>query len=188
MNMKKNAIAAAIMFVACTNVNAASAAPDQGSGTVEFIGSIIDAPCSVAPESVDQTVQMGEVSNSTLSNYGHGSTQKFNVKLEGCSFDTAKSVDVLFSGIPDVDAKNSLALQGFAKGAAIELSNMSTGDVIELGKAASFSNLTDGTNILKFGATLVSTVTAPDVPDESRAAAIVPGDFNATANFVLTYK
>lgn len=38
-------------------------AADQGHGTVTFTGSIIDAPCSIAPESIDQTVNLGQISN-----------------------------------------------------------------------------------------------------------------------------
>ncbi|MDI6978669.1 type 1 fimbrial protein, partial [Serratia sp. Se-RSBMAAmG] len=32
------------------------------SGKVTFTGSIIDAPCSIAPGSVDQTVSLGAIS------------------------------------------------------------------------------------------------------------------------------
>ncbi len=189
MKINKTTIAAAMLFAICANVHAeeeieppvgGSSNPNQGSGTVEFIGSIIDAPCSINPKSAKQTVDMGQVSNATLGVYEKGPMQQFDILLEGCEITTAKSVEVKFTGDSDDSAKGSLALQGNAKGAAIELKNISSGEVIEIGKATKFDDLFDGSNTLKFGATLVKT--AKDRKD------IVPGDFDAIANFVLTYK
>jgi type 1 fimbria pilin len=157
-----------------------SPSPNQGSGAVNFVGAIVDAPCSIDPESTDQTVNMGQVANASLAVNGKGQVNMFNIKLEGCALDTAKSVDVKFSGAADATAKTNLALQGDAKGAAIELKNMSTGEKIELGKVTSFTDLMDGTNTLKFGATLVKTATGEEE--------IIPGEFSAIADFVLAYK
>lgn len=178
MNMKKSSIAAAMLIAVFANVSHAQ--PNQGSGTVEFVGSIIDAPCSISPDTTDQTVSMGEVSNAYLDVNGEGIVNPFSIKLEGCVLETAESVDVTFTGAADVTDVTSLALQGEAKGAAIQLSNMNTGKKIELGKATSFAGLMDGTNTLKFGANLVKTAA-----DKS---GITPGEFNTTANFVLAYK
>ncbi|MGX5835981.1 fimbrial protein [Aeromonas piscicola] len=178
MNMKRSSIAAAMLIAVFANV--AHAETNQGSGTVEFVGSIIDAPCSISPETADQTVSMGQVSNASLDVNGQGIMNQFDIKLEGCVLETAQSVDVKFTGAADADAATDLALQGEAKGAAIELKNMSTGEKIELDKATSITGLMDGTNSLKFGATLVKTAA-----DKS---GITPGEFNATADFVLSYK
>ncbi|PVZ83013.1 fimbria A protein [Serratia sp. S1B] len=172
---KKNTIAAVMLFALSSGVQAAN----QGSGSVNFVGSIIDAPCSITPENLDQTVNMGEVSNATLGVAGKGDTQPFQIKLVGCDLETAKSVDVTFKGIADAAGKDKLAIQGSAAGAAIEMVNKSDGTAIELGKATSFANLVDDSNTLKFGATLVSTAERED---------IVPGAFTANADFMLTYK
>ncbi|MGG5825548.1 MULTISPECIES: fimbrial protein [Aeromonas] len=175
--MKKTTAAAAMLCALCTNVNAA---PAQGSGTVNFVGAIVDAPCSITPESVDQTVQMGSISNATLDTYGESASQQFNIKLAGCALETAKSVDVTFNGAADNTAKDQLQLQGPAKGAAIEMMNVNSGEKIVLGKASNFDGLVDGSNTLKLSAKLVKT--AADKDD------IVPGNFTATTNFVLAYK
>ncbi|MDQ8027053.1 type 1 fimbrial protein, partial [Staphylococcus aureus] len=45
-------------------------AADQGHGTVEFWGSIIDAPCSIDPNSGDQRVPLGQVSANALKDGG----------------------------------------------------------------------------------------------------------------------
>lgn len=177
--MKKTTVAAAMLFALCaTNVYAEDAGvPNQGNGTVNFVGAIIDAPCSIAPESVDQTINMGQVANATLDTYGESAPQNFDIKLEGCALETAKSVDVTFTGVADNTAKDELQLQGFAKGAAIKMKNMFSGEDIVLGKATSFDGLVDGSNKLSFSAKLVKTT-----------GDIVPGDFTATTNFVLAYK
>ncbi|MEX6366624.1 hypothetical protein AB6F62_00565 [Providencia huaxiensis] len=49
----------------------------QGSGTVTFSGSIIEAPCSIAPGEENQEVPLGQVSNVTLDNGGESSAQPF---------------------------------------------------------------------------------------------------------------
>ena len=63
MNTKKIAFIAAMLSGAVmANANAA----DQGHGKVTFTGSIIDAPCSISPDSIDQTVSLGQISNACL--------------------------------------------------------------------------------------------------------------------------
>ncbi|MBU5899673.1 fimbrial protein, partial [Vibrio cholerae O1] len=73
-------------------------AADQGHGKVNFIGSIIDAPCSIAPESIDQTVDLGQVSNVALKNGGSSNPRSFDIKLEQCDTTTLKSVSTTFTG------------------------------------------------------------------------------------------
>lgn len=186
--MKKSTIAAAMLLALTANVYAAdegegegsTGTPNQGHGTVEFVGAIIDAPCSISPESADQTVDMGQIANKTLEVYGEGAPQSFDIKLEGCVIDTAKSVGVKFKGISHDGSDTQLALEGLAKGAAIEMMNASTGDTITLGQETMFEDLVDGTNILKFSAKLVNVA--------AKADEIVPGDFRATTDFVLAYQ
>ena len=50
MKLNKLMLATVIAFASASVAHAAS---NQGSGKVTFTGEIIDAPCSVAPESVD---------------------------------------------------------------------------------------------------------------------------------------
>lgn len=54
MKLNKTILAAGLVLGFASMANAA----DQGHGTVTFTGSIIDAPCSIAPESIDQTVNL----------------------------------------------------------------------------------------------------------------------------------
>lgn len=194
MMMKKTAVAAAMLFALTANVAFAAeeiidppappapTAPtvNQGSGDITFVGAIIDAPCSISPESSDQTVEMGQVSNATLANNGEGRMQDFTIKLEGCDFKTAASVDVTFTGMADGTAVDKLALNGTAKGAAIQMLNQQSGKAIELGKASNISGLAVGDNEIKFGAKLVKTASTKDD--------IIPGEYSAKTHFVMQYK
>lgn len=49
-----------------TASSAAFADVNGGSGTIHFTGTVIDAPCSIAPESIEQTVELGSVALSSL--------------------------------------------------------------------------------------------------------------------------
>ncbi|MCE1644729.1 type 1 fimbrial protein, partial [Enterobacter hormaechei] len=69
---------------------------NQGSGTVKFTGSIIDAPCSIKNTNVE--VDMGAVSNVVLKDGGRSASKPFKIELVGCTFDTQKSVKTTFTG------------------------------------------------------------------------------------------
>lgn len=60
-----------MLFGAATIANAADV------GKVTFFGTIVDAPCSVAAESLDQTVPLGFISMNALENKGESI---FNVR------------------------------------------------------------------------------------------------------------
>ncbi|APJ70078.1 PixA protein [Escherichia coli] len=48
--MMKSVLGIAVAIAFCSAANAA----DQGQGKVNFKGTVIDAPCGIAPESADQ--------------------------------------------------------------------------------------------------------------------------------------
>ncbi|MDH1321666.1 type 1 fimbrial protein, partial [Enterobacter bugandensis] len=67
MKLKKiSTIVSLSLIMACSTAMAAPATDSQGHGTVTFKGAIIEAPCSIAADSVDQTVQLGQVSSAAL--------------------------------------------------------------------------------------------------------------------------
>lgn len=176
MYMKKTLLAAVIAF---GSVSLAQAA-DQGGGKVTFTGSIIDAPCSISPEAADQTVELGQISNISLQNGGKSVPRNFTIDLESCSFGTpgAKNkVNVTFSGSESAGSKNMLGITGSAKGASVVITD-GAGTPLDLGQASKAQALQEGKNSLKFAAYLQG---------DGASAAIVPGDFQATADFKLAY-
>lgn len=152
-------------------------AKDEGHGTVTFTGSIIDAPCSITPESSDQTVDLGQVSNLALKDGGRSIPQVFSIKLEQCDTTTSKTVTTTFSGTASAANPDLLGLTGSAKGASIGIST-TTGTPIKLGKASPAQALLNGSNNLDFAAYLQG---------DGASATIVPGEFKSVANFALDY-
>ena len=59
----KSALASMVLLAGSASIAQAAGA---GSGTVTFEGAIIEAACSIKPESVDQTVSLGQVARSQL--------------------------------------------------------------------------------------------------------------------------
>ncbi len=155
-------------------------AADQGGGQVRFEGIIIDAPCSIDPESADRTVNMGQISNKEL-NGGKTArtTHNFEIKLENCSLETLRNVTVTFSGTKDGNNDELLGIVGNAAGAGIRLTYAGSDNPIKLGVATNPAELIEGNNVLLFGATLKGSQAAVDV---------TPGDFSAITTFALNYQ
>lgn len=177
MNAKKIAMIAAIVT---GSLMANAYAVDQGHGKVTFTGSIIDAPCSINPDSIDQTVSLGQVSNVALKAKGNTGTsvpRNFEIKLENCDITTLKSVETTFTGAEGANA-GSLGITGTAKGASIILAN-GDGEQIKLGDASEAHELAEGSNTLLFSAYLQG---------DGASATVTPGDFTAIADFTLAYQ
>ncbi|ENT3641911.1 fimbrial protein, partial [Salmonella enterica] len=89
--MRNNKIVLAMAtagMMCCTSAFATDIpANNAGGGTIEFTGSVIEAPCSIVPESQNIQVKLGQVSNKTLKSDGlTSSPQPIDIKLTGCEF------------------------------------------------------------------------------------------------------
>jgi len=182
--MKLNKIMIATLMA--MGVSSFSYAADQGHGKVNFKGSIIDAPCTVHPDSIDQTVDLGQVSNRVLADGGKSELRPFSIKLENCDFGTpaAKNkVTTTFNGVVAPETNNKLLnISGSASGAGVGIQSYQGEDVV-MGKPTSAVELAgNGDNELKFSGYLQG------LSSDSAAVAIVPGDFTAVANFQLAYQ
>lgn len=178
--MKKSLIALSkFSLFAVSSVHAAG-----GTGKVTFTGSIIDAPCSIAPGSLDQTVPLGAISNVVLAangNTGSSSAKPFHIELEDCVIATPGTKDkvtVTFTGTASPYDAESLALVGGdASGASIVLT-AADGSKVKLNTATVGQTVIDGKNTLTFAAS---------VKGGGATATIVPGTFQVPTNFVLNY-
>ncbi|EBU9317908.1 long polar fimbrial protein LpfA [Salmonella enterica subsp. enterica serovar Amager] len=83
------AMAAAGMMCATSAFAAgAIATTDAGGGTMTFTGSVIDAPCSIVPDSQNIKVDLGQVSMKSLSAVDkHTDPVPVTITLTGCSFE-----------------------------------------------------------------------------------------------------
>ncbi|CAI1165479.1 Fimbria A protein precursor [Serratia entomophila] len=184
--MKLNKIMmAAVLAFGVTSV-AHAAVKDQGHGTVTFKGAIIDAPCSITPESVDQTVNLGQVSNVALKDGGQSTPKNFQIKLENCELISGEkdpnknnTVAITFTGASSASDSSLLGITGTAKGAGIAITD-GAGKLIELGKASSAQALGNGGNTLSFSAYLQGS--------KASGAVVTPGDFQSVADFTLAYQ
>lgn len=91
-NFKRSVLATA--FISSAFISQAFAA-DEGNGRVHFTGTVINAPCSIAPNSTDINVDLGQVSNKVLETGNkHSENVSYNIDLQDCdlSEQTAGSV------------------------------------------------------------------------------------------------
>ncbi|EPL9571632.1 fimbrial protein [Providencia rettgeri] len=157
-------------------------ATDMGHGKVNFKGSIIDAPCSISPDAIDQTVELGQISNMALVNGGKSSPRNFDIALENCDVTAlTKGVQLTFSGaVASFDKANkTLGIVGTGSGAGVQITNGS-GNVITLGTPTPFQNIQDGNNTLRFSAYLMG--------NGGDIKTITAGEFSSVADFTLSYE
>jgi len=175
--MKLNKLAIAMGFSLVMAAGATNAAvTDQGHGTVTIKGSIIDAPCSITPDTIDQVVPMGQVSNKQLKNKGKSNPQSFNIKLENCDLETGKNtVSITFTGMASKGNPALIGMTGSAEGASIGLTN-GAGELIKLGEPTDVT-IANGNNTLSFSAYLQG----------DGSSDVVPGAFQSTVDFNLVY-
>ncbi|HHR6139483.1 TPA: fimbrial protein [Providencia alcalifaciens] len=155
---------------------------DAGSGTVIFSGSIIEAPCSIAPGEENQEVPLGQVSNMILDNGDELSAQPFQIKLEGCNLKGDNQVAVTFKGTEAGKNTGYIQITGDTSGAAVKIMNAS-GSHIKINSSAK-QNYVEGSNTLRFQASLIG---VQQVDAQSKIIPVKPGKFQAMTNFTLAY-
>lgn len=183
--MKVNKINQAILAAAIAlGVTSMAQAADQGHGKVTFTGSIIDAPCSIAPDSVDQTVELGQISNVALKDGGKSTPRNFGIDLENCTFSTddkgglvKNKVTVTFTGMESAANNGLLGISGTAKGASVAITD-GDGQIIKLGQANKPYSMQSGNNKLTFAAY---------VQGDGAETAVTEGEFQAVADFTMAY-
>jgi len=183
MKLSNTMLAVIMAFGLTSSVVSVANAADQGHGKVTFKGAIIDAPCSINPESIDQVIELGQISNVALKDSGKSTPKNFSIKLEDCSFTAdatgnlnKNKVTVTFTGMESAGKNGLLGITGTAKGASVAITDGS-GQVIELGKPTKAQELQDGFNTLSFAAYVQG----------DGAATVTEGDFQTVADFTLAY-
>ena len=180
MKIKSRMIAAAVV----TSLMSAGAMADAGSGTVTFIGTVSDAPCNIAAESVDQTVPFGLVSKSYL-NADKEVMKNFQIKLEQCDTSLLKKASITFYGPGNATGAEIPAL-GVAKNVAIRLASANTGKAVIFGTKVD-NDLQSDTNILRFTAYVKKAAGATTTPPTS-APDVTEGEFRSIADFRMSYQ
>lgn len=173
--MIKTVISGAITMALFSSLAHAS----QGQGVVNFKGTVIEAPCGIAPDSVDQTIDFGQLSKSHLESGGISIKKNLDIKLVHCSAaELAKKgvVKVTFTGAFISNKTDELGTSGNT-GTAVVISNPD-GSFVKFDNTESIAHkLKPGDNTLRYS-TWVKKVTGGTLNE---------GDFVAVANFNLTY-
>ncbi|WP_454674607.1 fimbrial protein [Achromobacter pestifer] len=187
--MKKNQLARLIASIALGTACTAVLANDKPGGTVRFEGSIVEAPCSISSESLNQTVPMDQVSSAELKGGKKSTPKSFKIDLVGCDLEDAKkSVTATFTTSTPSDAYTGLvAIQGGARGASLGIAD-GRGEVIKMGDESSAVQINSTTPSLQFQAFLQGEQAEGEGGAGKQDVTIVPGAFYASVNFMLNYK
>lgn len=148
-------------------------------GTVNFVGQVVDAACSVSSDSIDQTVTLSQVRSSKLTTAGMVANQKedFNIKLEDCDITVSQNAAVIFNGQEDSTQPGSLANTagaGSASNVALQLYGPD-GQVLNIGDTSSTVTLINGENTIPLSVDYIATGEA------------TAGNVAATATFSMVY-
>lgn len=170
MKMIKTVMAGA---VAMALVSFGANAANQGQGVVNFKGTVIDAPCGIAPESADQSIDFGQISKSHLENDGISVKKDLNIKLVNC--EPNNTVKVTFTGATIDGAVNELGTAGNT-GTAVVISGQN-GKLVQFGSEGAAQSLKEGENTLHYSSWV----------KKATGGTVKEGDFTAVANFNLTY-
>ncbi|MBU5412449.1 fimbrial protein [Serratia ureilytica] len=168
-----------VSFILVGMTSSVCIAANQGSGKVTMTGSIISTPCALSPESIDQSVSLGQVMGTVLleaNGSGKSTPRNFSIDLENCDVIGSNSVSVTFSGVEGKDGR--LGISGTANGASIAFTDGS-GEVIKVGQPSKNFSLQSGNNTLPFSVYLQG----DGIPGNIRA-----GDYQAMADFTMSYQ
>ncbi|HHH8069109.1 fimbrial protein [Escherichia marmotae] len=159
--------------VAMALVSFGANAANQGQGIVNFKGTVIDAPCGIAPESADQSIDFGQISKSHLEKDGISVKKDLNIKLVNC--EPNNTVKVTFTGATIDGAVNELGTAGDT-GTAVVISGQD-GKLVQFGSEGAAQSLKEGENTLHYSSWV----------KKATGGTVKEGDFTAVANFNLTY-
>jgi type 1 fimbria pilin len=173
--MKKSFTAAAMLLA--LYASSSFAAGTSNTGKITFNGSVVEASCGIAPDSVDQTIEMGETPRSKLVNGGKSTPVPFTISLQDCD-GTANAAEFRFAGNNWAEDPRLQALTGVPN-VGLALLSDNNGDIIDIQQPLSrnIAGITGGID-LPFSAQLIGT---------TGAGTIVPNQYQVVTTFQITY-
>ncbi|RAU36570.1 fimbrial protein BcfA [Enterobacter sp. RIT418] len=179
--MKKHIIAMVIssLMAGGMAINAQAETTTVNGGTVDFLGQVVNAACSVSADSVDQTVILSQVRTVKLTTAGMLANQKedFQIKLEDCDATVSQNAAVIFNAQQEETQPGAMANTagaGAALNVALQLFGPD-GKALNLGTTSSAVKLINGENIIPLSVDYIST------------GAATPGNVASTATFQMVY-
>lgn len=147
---KRNLLMVATASVSMVGATLSLPALADNATNVYFKGEIVEAACGLAPDSIDQTIELGQHPTHIFKAKGDRSTPvSFNIKLTDC--DTTISKTASFTFLSNQDATGKLfSVEGGATGIGVRI--LHNGKPVDNGAVAASNTLLDGTNIASFSA------------------------------------
>lgn len=183
--MKLNKLSLAILFATSTISTSVLAAGNTGE--LHFTGQVVNSPCNIESDSLNQEVPFGQLSRASLE-AGNAAEKNIAIKLKDCNFNEftkgtddkwvpVKDIKITFGGKNYVGTKKEfLAVTGTASNIGIQIKDFN------FDEAKSVLNQIrnqQGENVLEFTA-LAKRVdgTAP----------VTEGEFSSIADFKIAYE
>lgn len=146
-------------------------------GKIALSGSILDTPCAIAMDSIDQSIDLGTVPVSVLKQWGESPLQPFTIHLMGCRLQSPvgqawQTFAITFDGPAD---NTGFVVYGQASGVSLILEDRA-GERIQPGVPFHEGAIVAGNRTLEYGLRIAS-----------NSAAYQPGDFQTTLRFKLDY-
>lgn len=179
MKLDKMACSLAISL-ALASTGAIADTTTVSGGTINFEGKVVNAACSVAADSMNQTITLDDVKVSKLATAGEASGQAvpFQIVIADCDTTVMKNVSVSFNGQSDAISTGALANNagaGAATNVGLQLYGPD-GEPLALGVESSTVALTGEQNSLPFSVDYIAT-----------GDAATAGTVAATATFSMNY-
>ncbi|ELY4091910.1 type 1 fimbrial protein [Cronobacter sakazakii] len=150
---------------------------------VHFSGALVAEPCLVPDEDTDIRIDFGTVIKKYLYQYQRTKSQPFMIHLVTCDPSILSTVSVTFDAVPDSELNDLVMIDAtsIAQGVTIGI-ELANGDLLPVNKASPYTQLSNGNNVLTFGAFVQA---RPTVIENKT---LIAGDFSATTTFILAYQ
>lgn len=150
---------------------------------MEFSGTLVDEPCTVAPGDTDIQLDFGTIVDKYLYTNIRTNSQPFTIHLQDCNIDNwggTGTVSARFEGAESAALPGYLAFSDPTMGAAIGIEE-ADGTFLGLNKNSEPQQLADGSVALTYKAFIQGE------PEVLKNESLTLGDFSATATFFLEY-
>ena len=179
MNKKITLLSVVVAAMVCGSAMAAAAPTTVNGGKITFNGEVSSGACAVSGADTDKIVTLDtvKVSKFAAADQLANAKKPFTISLLDCATDTAKTVQITFSG-QTVEGKpgvlENTAGAGAATNVGLQLFNPD-GSALAVGTLSSTVNVNNTTTI------------PLSVDYRSTGAAVTAGKVQSAANFTLTY-
>ncbi len=161
---------------------------DVYASDLEFKGNLLDRPCQIDPASVAQEISFRDTASRLFFTWpGKSSEQTFQIKLVNChSMTIGKIVELTFKGQEENKLPGYLQVRGINLGklgiGVIDTDGVSLLKLNQIHNKGKGMKVDDNTVTFNFKAFVQAT------NDAISSKSVKPGNYSATATFVLLYK